>query len=233
MSSTSLPPEEQTSLLQAHRTGWQTLSTKELRHSTKTRQDIKYFATSKTTEPKACLHFHSSMKYPLTETGDGQTDDTKAINRAISDGSRFSPESRRTSSTTPAIVYFPEGTYVISRPIIDYYFTQLVGNPNSRPVIKATAAFEGMGLIDGDQYQNDGNQGWTSTNVFFRQVRNFVLDLTDIPPNKGATGIHWPTGQASSLYNIKIVMSSASGSQHQGLFIENGMLVSRSMSEQS
>lgn len=119
-------------------------------------------------------------------------------------------------------MYFPEGTYVVSRSIVDYYFTQLVGNPNARPVIKATSTFEGLGVIDGDVYQDDGNQGWTSTNVFFRQIRNFVLDLTDISPDKGATGIHWPTGQASSLYNIKIVMSSAPGSQHQGLFIENG-----------
>ena len=154
--------------------------------------------------------------------GDGQTDDTAAINRAISDGNRASPESRRTSTTTPAIVYFPPGTYIISEPIVDYYFTQLVGNPNTRPVIKATPEFKGMGLIDGDKYQNDGNQGWTSTNVFFRQIRNFVLDLTAIPPGTGATGIHWPTGQASSLANIKIVMSSGQGTKHQGLFIENG-----------
>ena len=154
--------------------------------------------------------------------GDGQTDDTAAINRAISDGDRASPESRRTSTTTPALVYFPPGTYIISESIVDYYFTQLVGNPNNRPVIKATPEFKGMGLIDGDKYQNDGNQGWTSTNVFFRQIRNLVLDLTAIPPGTGATGIHWPTGQASSLANLKIVMSSGSGTKHQGLFIENG-----------
>ncbi|CAG8892931.1 unnamed protein product [Penicillium egyptiacum] len=153
---------------------------------------------------------------------DGVTDDTAAINSAISDGGRFGPSSRQSSTTTPAIVYFPAGTYLISSSIIDYYFTQLIGNPNSIPVIKATADFTGLGLIDGDQYQSDGNQGWISTNVFFRQIRNIKLDLTAIPASSGATGIHWPTGQASSIQNVQIVMSSDPGTQHQGLFIENG-----------
>ncbi|KAK4865561.1 hypothetical protein LT330_009349 [Penicillium expansum] len=154
--------------------------------------------------------------------GDGVTDDTAAINAAISAGGRFGPASRQSSTTTPAIVYFPSGTYLISTSIIDYYFTQLIGNPNAMPVIKATAGFVGLGMIDGDQYQNDGNQGWTSTNVFFRQIRNLKLDLTSIPAGTAATGIHWPTGQASSIENVVIAMSSASGTQHQGIFIENG-----------
>lgn len=155
------------------------------------------------------------------------TDDTAAINAAISAGGRFGPASRQSSTTTPAIVYFPSGTYIISTSIIDYYFTQLIGNPNAMPVIKATAGFVGLGMIDGDQYQNDGNQGWTSTNVFFRQIRNLKLDLTSIPAGTAATGIHWPTGQASSIENVVIAMSSGSGTQHQGIFIENGMSVLR------
>ncbi|KAJ5349298.1 Pectin lyase fold/virulence factor [Penicillium brevicompactum] len=154
--------------------------------------------------------------------GDGVTDDTAAINAAISAGGRFGPASRESSTTTPAIVYFPSGTYIISSSIINYYFTQLIGNANAIPVLKATAGFVGLGLIDGDQYQNDGNQGWTSTNVFFRQIRNLKLDLTAIPAGTAATGIHWPTGQASSIQNVQIAMSAASGTQHQGIFIENG-----------
>lgn len=59
--------------------------------------------------------------------GDGVTDDTAAINKAISDGGRFGPSSGETTTTTPAIVYFPAGTYLISSSIIDYYYTQLIG----------------------------------------------------------------------------------------------------------
>jgi glucan 1,3-beta-glucosidase len=150
------------------------------------------------------------------------TDDTAAINRAISDGGRFGPASGESSSTTPAIIYFPAGTYLVSTSIIDYYFTQLIGNPNSPAVIKATAGFTGLGVIDGDQYQSTGNQGWTSTNVFARQIRNLVLDLTAIPATSGATGIHWPTSQATSLQNVEIRLNADSGTQAQGIFIENG-----------
>jgi len=55
--------------------------------------------------------------------GDGIADDTAAINRAISDGNRCAPGSCASTTTTPALVYFPAGTYLISGDIIDYYLT--------------------------------------------------------------------------------------------------------------
>lgn len=91
--------------------------------------------------------------------GDGVSDDTNAINAAISAGNRCAPGSCQSSTLTPAVVYFPAGTYLVSKPIIDYYYTQLVGNPNSRAVIKATAGFSGIAVIDADPYQSNGNQG--------------------------------------------------------------------------
>jgi glucan 1,3-beta-glucosidase len=57
--------------------------------------------------------------------GDGQTDDTAAIQRAMTEGNRCTPGFCESSTTTPAIVYFPGGTYVISSSIIDYYYTQV------------------------------------------------------------------------------------------------------------
>jgi len=148
------------------------------------------------------------------------TDDTAAINAAISAGGRCG-EGCSSSTTTPAVVYFPAGTYLISSSIIDYYYTQLIGNPNSPPVIKATSGFSGFGLIDGDPYYTS-NLNWGSTNVFYRQVRNFVFDLTSIPATSEATGIHWPTAQATSLQNVVFEMSAAAGTQHTGLFCESG-----------
>lgn len=156
------------------------------------------------------------------DAGDGVTDDTAAINAAISAGGRCAPGSCESSTVTPAVVYIPAGTYIISTSIIDYYNTQIIGNPNARPILKATSNFVGLGLIDGNRYRSDGNQGWPSTNVFFRQIRNLILDLTAIPANVAATGIHWPTSQATSLQYIDIRMTVSSSSQQQGLFIENG-----------
>jgi len=57
--------------------------------------------------------------------GDGKTDDTAAIQRAISSGNRCAPGVCESTTRTPAVVYFPGGTYLISASIIDYYYTQV------------------------------------------------------------------------------------------------------------
>ncbi|QSZ28880.1 hypothetical protein DSL72_003385 [Monilinia vaccinii-corymbosi] len=152
--------------------------------------------------------------------GDGVTDDTAAINAAISAGGRCGRGCASTT-TTPAVVYFPSGTYLISSSIIDYYYTQIIGNPNSLPTLKATSDFSGFGLIDADPYYSEW-LNWGSTNVFLRQIRNLIFDMTSIPAGTKATGLHWPTSQATSLQNVVFQMSSAPGTQHQGLFCESG-----------
>ncbi|TAQ83887.1 hypothetical protein B7494_g7784 [Chlorociboria aeruginascens] len=154
--------------------------------------------------------------------GDGITDDTVAINRAMSYGDRCAPGSCNSSTTSPAIVYFPAGTYIISKSIIDYYFTQVIGNPNDLPILKAAANFSGDGLIDGDPYGSSGNLDFGSTNVFYRQIRNMIFDLQSVPFNKSTTGVHWPTAQATSLQNCAFWMTDVPGTQQQGIFIESG-----------
>nr|POE79854.1 glucan 1,3-beta-glucosidase [Quercus suber] len=157
--------------------------------------------------------------------GDGVSDDTAAINSAIASGGRCGPGSCNSTTVTPAVVYFPQGTYMINSSIIDFYYTQLIGNPNCLPIIRAFATFSsdgGLGLIDGDKYGPGGVLSFGATNVFWRQIRNFVIDMTLIPASSSATGIHWPTGQATSLQNVVFEMNRDSGTQHQGLFIESG-----------
>ena len=151
---------------------------------------------------------------------DGVTDDTEAINRAISDGNRCGPGCTG-STTTPALVYFPPGTYMVSTPIIDYYYTQIIGHPTCLPVIKATANFLGPWVFDSNPYGANG-LAWGATNVFFRQVANLEFDLTSIPGSQGVAAVHWPSSQATSLANIVFRLSKAPGNKHQGLFIEEG-----------
>lgn len=123
-------------------------------------------------------------------------------------------------------MYFPSGTYLIGKRIVVYYNTQLIGNPNGRPVLKAASTLEALALIDASPYSDqNGQPGWTSTNVFARQIRNFEIDLTARAPTQGAQGIHWPASQATSIQNVKITMTQASNSVHAGIFVENGKLV--------
>jgi glucan 1,3-beta-glucosidase len=106
-----------------------------------------------------------------------------------------------------------------------YYMTQLHGNPNDRPVLKAATTLDALALIDASPYGDNGKEAWTSTNVFLRSIRNLVIDLTPIPATRGAQGIHWPTSQATSIQNVKIIMNQASNSVQAGIFVENGKRV--------
>lgn len=120
--------------------------------------------------------------------GDGQSDDTAAINSAITDGNRCGLGCD-SSTVTPAIIYFPPGTYVVSKPIVQLYYTQFIGDAVSLPTLKAAANFVGIAVIDSDPYTSTGANWYTNQNNFFRQVRNFVIDLTGLPATTGA-GIH-------------------------------------------
>jgi len=158
----------------------------------------------------------------LGAKGDGVTDDTEIINKIIADGNRCG-QGCDSTTTSPAIIYFPAGTYVVSKPIIQYYYTQFVGDANNPPVLKASAGFDGMGVIDADPYVPgvDYALNWyTNQNNFYRQVRNFVIDISQ---TKAAAGIHWQVSQATSLQNIRFEMAKGeAGKQQKGIFQDNG-----------
>jgi glucan 1,3-beta-glucosidase len=101
--------------------------------------------------------------------------------------------------------------------------TNLVGMVQGLPVLKATAGFSGIAIVDADPYLGPlFKESYNSTNVFYRQVRNLVFDTTSMPAGAAAIGIHWPTAQATSLQNCVFQLSQVSGNIHQGVFIEDG-----------
>ncbi len=113
----------------------------------------------------------------------------------------------------------------MSQPIIQYYYTQFIGDPLNLPVIKAASNFQGIAVLDTDPYIPGGNgaQWYTNQNNFFRQIRNFVVDVTAMPIGVGA-GIHWQVAQATSLHNIRFEMIKGGGAanKQQGIFMDNG-----------
>ncbi len=80
-------------------------------------------------------------------------------------------------------------------------------------------------MLDTDPYipGGGGAQWYTNQNNFFRQIRNFVVDITSMPISVGA-GIHWQVAQATSLQNIRFEMVKGGGSanKQQGIFMDNG-----------
>ncbi|KIX04498.1 uncharacterized protein Z518_05368 [Rhinocladiella mackenziei CBS 650.93] len=165
--------------------------------------------------------FRNVMDYGAV--GDGITDDTVAINNAISDGARCGVGCD-SSTTLPAIIYFPPGKYAVSAPIIQYYYTQFVGDATNVPTILAMPSFEGIAVLDTDPYipGANGAQWYTNQNNFYRQMRNLIVDITQMPEDKGA-GIHWQVAQATSLQNIVFNMRPKSPTnRQQGIFMDNG-----------
>lgn len=159
----------------------------------------------------------------LISSGDGVTDDTVAINNAISDGNRCGLGCD-SSTTTPAIIYFPPGKYAVSAPIVQFYYTQFIGDAVNMPTILAMPGFQGLAVLDTDPYIPGGNgaQWYTNQNNFYRQIRNFIIDLTQMPETQGA-GIHWQVAQATSLQNIVFNMVPKSPTnKQQGIFMDNG-----------
>ncbi|KAK5636635.1 hypothetical protein RRF57_012347 [Xylaria bambusicola] len=162
--------------------------------------------------------------------GDGITDDTDAINKAVTDGPGRCIEKCDSRTTHPAIVYFPPGIYSVKKPIVQTYYTQFIGDAVNVPTIKGSANFEGMGVIDANPYDyttgSDPPPNWyINQNNFFRQIRNFIIDMTEMPTGNGkaSAGIHWQVAQATSLQNIIFNMNPATSDNYQkGLFIENG-----------
>ncbi|KAK1961267.1 pectin lyase-like protein, partial [Colletotrichum sublineola] len=174
-------------------------------------------------------------------SGNGIDDDTEAINRAAASFSISNSDDLRcgddcgSSTTLMGVVYFPPGKYLVSSPIIQYYYTQFVGNPWDRPTIVGSAYFEGIALFDANVYIPDGNgdQWYVNQSNFFRQIRNFIFDLTGMP-NKNyqhdqeyvPAGVHWQVGQATSISHCHFEMPindiNGEPAEHIGIFMENG-----------
>ncbi|KAJ3485541.1 hypothetical protein NLG97_g6789 [Lecanicillium saksenae] len=187
----------------------------------------------------AGYQFYRNVK-DFGAVGDGQTDDTAAINRAVAAFSKDNTEKTRcgkecgSSTTLQALVYFPPGKYLVSTPIIQYYHTQFVGNPNNKPTLKGAANFSGIAIVDNDVYIPGGNgaEWYINQSNFLRQIRNIDFDLLDMSNgnNQGdqsytPTGIHWQVGQATSIENcnFRMPVSTGSGSTTAvGIFMENG-----------
>jgi len=166
--------------------------------------------------------------------GDGLADDTKAIQDCIAAQGRCGGDSLKCASTSvmPLVLYFPPGNYLISSTIEMYFQTLLIGDPTNRPRLIAAKSFGGLGVLSSDKYiKGGGGKSWyINQSNFFRQVRNFIIDIRNTPDNPktdpetpppGPAALHWQVAQATSLQNIDIYMREGSRG-HVGIFMENG-----------
>lgn len=142
--------------------------------------------------------------------GDGHTDDTKAIQAALTEGR--SPRSCQSCGMVnqTGIVYIPSGTYMVKGELHLYYDTFIHGNPCARPKLK---------LISGNSYVLSGpysGDNLQHTNDFYYGVADVDIDVTD--GGGSATAIHWPVSQGTYLRNMRLDV----GSNMRGIFGESG-----------
>ncbi|KAK1911450.1 hypothetical protein P3342_012751 [Pyrenophora teres f. teres] len=156
--------------------------------------------------------------------GDGVTDDTKAFKNAMSDGKRCAVKCNG-STVKNAIVYIPPGTYVISSTIAMPFGTQVIGDANARPTLKASKSFIGMGVLSTDEYTGGGTgtdgldqQYFVNTANFYRQLRNLIIDVTQTRASQKVACLHYQVAQATSTQNLLLI----AGSSGYGMYAENG-----------
>lgn len=143
--------------------------------------------------------------------GDGETDDTDAFNRAISDESRIGGGKGAGGSTgQPALIYVPSGTYSISSSIQLFIDTQIIGDAIDPPTIKASSiSRNNTVVIDGYDF------GQPSTTNFYIGLRNVIIDTTAVSPDYTIYALNWAVSQATNLMHVDFVMPV--GSRHIGL----------------
>jgi glucan 1,3-beta-glucosidase len=135
--------------------------------------------------------------------GDGTTDDSAAIQNAINTGD--SSGTRNTGSVfgstgQPAVVYFPQGTYLVNSPLQNYIGTVLMGDPTNRPIIKASASFTGTYLLNGVDPR------YTGLVAFYHEIKNLILDSTAMPSTKSMTLLEWGVSQGCQVSNVMFNM---------------------------
>ena len=143
----------------------------------------------------------------------GQRDTSTAIQDAITAGPSNGPgrDTKQLGTTSqPAIVYLPSGTYLLRNSLQLYLGTVVVGNPLNPPVLKAATGFRTNFVVRA----KDPNYGGTDN--FFVGLKNVVIDSTDVDPDQTLTLLDWTVSQATQLTNVLFNMPEGS-TGHTGL----------------
>ncbi len=79
------------------------------------------------------------------------------------------------------------------------YYTQFVGDAVNTPrPSRLPPAFRAWPSWTRDPYDEpEACNFWVNQNNFFRQIRNFVIDLSGHARGTAARGIHWQVAQAT------------------------------------
>ncbi|EER45681.1 LysM domain-containing protein [Histoplasma capsulatum H143] len=97
---------------------------------------------------------------------------------------------------------------------------------NDRPVIKAASSFIGLGVLSTNRYVENGGAGpdgnakewYVTTGNFYRQIRNFRIDITATSRDAYVAALHYQVAQATSLTNVDFIASTDPGTTQQAIY---------------
>jgi hypothetical protein len=129
--------------------------------------------------------------------GDGKTDDTEALQRAIDASCGFSAEHRSKSNA----LFIPNGTYRITRGLVvkSSLGPWLYGQSRDGVVIKLDDGAEGVTAVVRTHPKEEGH---TSADWFMRNLRHFTIDVGN---NPGTDGIRYYATNSGSLKDVRII----------------------------
>ena len=159
--------------------------------------------------------------------GDGTTDDTAALLRALDanatggDGSSLARSAR--------VVYLRAGTYLVRDTLVVWFWTQLVGNPlpgcastlllapgapgfgdasglAMKPVVAANCGFN-LTAAPGAWQTVERTHGGHANDLFYASVRD--LSIVVGADNAGAVALYWPVAQQTAVRNVNIDLSAS------------------------
>ncbi|KAF3132931.1 hypothetical protein TWF703_007069 [Orbilia oligospora] len=168
--------------------------------------------------------WHLNSSYPVYRNvkcwgakGNGVTDDTEAIIRALTEGKTCKGSNCQNSYIPPSLVYFPKGDYIIGKTLPIYRNTQILGNPRQKPTIRANGKnFAGSAMFETKVKENIGSGAGD-----FITLKSIILIGEAVPPERDFAGIRWNAGYASGLYQVETVMGSGKATKHRGIVVSN------------
>ena len=160
-------------------------------------------------------------------TGDGTTDDTAAINRAL-----FQLFSRATNTEIRRALFFPAGTYIVTDVLKIPTFAKLVGDGHNSSIIKGTASgadcvamtSDAVQQIDGSvgsggaalpgNVQIDGLTFWASVDTVDAFVVNQAQTVTFSNCRFQGFQTSVPSGVGNSAATVKLESSTTRETEH-------------------
>ena len=166
--------------------------------------------------------FRSALDFGAV--GDGVTDDTAALLRALNGNQTGSTGSGLAKSAR--VVYLPAGTYLIRDTLVLWFWTTLQGNPLPgcastlllapgspgfsdpsalKPLLAANGGFNSS-AGDGAWWRVDRTFGGHANDLFYTSLRDVGVRVG--PGNAGAVAVYFPVAQQTSIRNVAIDLTA-------------------------